>query len=98
MMRRWKLPESHAMLEISSSEGTCALLGRAYPNGGNGGGLLELPAVPEASLSESTCSPMLCLTPLCTKMMETREPFFYPLAVLIKIWGMGLRPMATHGP
>ena len=52
----------------------------------------------EASLPESTCSPMLCLTPLCPQMTETREPFFYPLAVLIKIWGMGLCPMATHGP
>lgn len=61
-------------------------------------GLLKLPAVPEASLPESTCSPMLRLTPLCPQMTETREPFFYPLAVLIKIWGMGLCPMTTHGP
>lgn len=37
MIEQWRLPKSHAALEVGLSEGKCSLLRRAYPNGGTVG-------------------------------------------------------------
>ena len=101
----WNLPSPHAKPQISLPVSTCSLLRRSYPNDGNlksvdsahGAFLYPIDENVESVIAAHGAENHFIRKHMLAHCVPTAQPFF-PHYPIIRIWGMGRRPMAKKSP